>query len=72
VIAKALALPDGAEPMDKSLQKQKQVDARTSLMDIDQEEKYVAHVAVPSQKEIEEYLVRRRKRQMLERYTEVS
>ncbi|CAG8574396.1 6807_t:CDS:2 [Paraglomus occultum] len=72
VIAKALALPDETEPMDKSLQKQKQAEARTSLMDIDQEEKYVAHVAVPSQKEIEEYLVRRRKRQMLERYTEVS
>jgi len=31
-------------------------------------EKYVSHVAVPSQKDIEEYLIWRRKRQMLDRY----
>ena len=38
-------------------------------MDIDSSpEKYMSHVAVPSQKDVEEYLVRRRKRQMLDRY----
>ncbi|CAG8531024.1 998_t:CDS:2, partial [Ambispora leptoticha] len=38
-------------------------------MDVDEsDEKYVSHVAVPSQKEVEEYLVRRRKRQILDRY----
>ncbi|RUP50388.1 Rab43 protein [Jimgerdemannia flammicorona] len=31
-------------------------------------DKYVAHVAVPSQKEVEEYLVRRRRQQLLDKY----
>ncbi|CAJ0907794.1 2275_t:CDS:10 [Entrophospora sp. SA101] len=39
------------------------------IMDVDDfSEKYVSHVAVPSQKDIEEYLVQRRKRQILDRY----
>ncbi|RUP46593.1 Rab43 protein [Jimgerdemannia flammicorona] len=31
-------------------------------------DKYVAHVAMPSQKEVEEYLVRRRRQQLLDKY----
>jgi pre-mRNA-splicing factor ISY1 len=37
-------------------------------MDIDSSSELYVHVTVPSQKDVEEYLVRRRKRQMLDRY----
>ncbi|CAG8655555.1 3667_t:CDS:2, partial [Scutellospora calospora] len=71
IITKASELPDQTLPEDKSTQKKKEGTSQleSSAMDIDQlSEKFVAHVAVPSQKEVEEYLVRRRKRQILDRY----
>ncbi|GBC00411.1 hypothetical protein RclHR1_03850009 [Rhizophagus clarus] len=70
VIAEALEIPDETLPKDKSQKKKENTSQlENNSMDIDSSsEKYVAHVAVPSQKEVEEFLVRRRKRQMLDRY----
>ncbi|CAG8447027.1 11637_t:CDS:2 [Cetraspora pellucida] len=71
VIAEALELPDKTLPKDKFTQKRKENASQleSGAMDIDQlSEKFVSHVAVPTQKEVEEYLVRRRKRQILDRY----
>ncbi|CAG8434572.1 5357_t:CDS:2 [Diversispora eburnea] len=64
-------LPDKVLPTDKSIQKKKEGASQLErdITDIDLlSEKYVAHVAVPSQKEVEEYLIQRRKRQMLDLY----
>ncbi|CAG8481694.1 234_t:CDS:2 [Ambispora gerdemannii] len=67
-IEKASQLPDKIELKDKTVPKGKGKEQRIP-MDVDKsDEKYVSHVAVPSQKEVEEYLVRRRKRQILDRY----
>lgn len=70
VIAEALEITDETLPKDKSKKKKESTSQlENNSMDIDSSsEKYVSHVAVPSQKEVEEYLVRRRKRQMLDRY----
>lgn len=70
VIAETLEITDETLPKDKSQKKKESTSQlENNSMDIDSSsEKYVAHVAVPSQKEVEEYLVRRRKRQMLDRY----
>nr|CAG8461699.1 12917_t:CDS:10 [Entrophospora candida] len=55
---------------DNTAQKNKDISSSVEgIMDVDDfSEKYVSHVAVPSQKDIEEYLVQRRKRQILDRY----
>ncbi|CAG8541555.1 17565_t:CDS:2 [Funneliformis caledonium] len=71
VIAEALEIPDVTVLKDKSIQKKKEGTSQIEdvPMDIDSSsEKYMAHVDVPSQTDVEEYLVRRRKRQMLDRY----
>ncbi|CAB4417443.1 unnamed protein product [Rhizophagus irregularis] len=72
VIAEALEITDETLPKDKSKKKKESTSQlENNSMDIDSSsEKYVSHVAVPSQKEVEEYLVRRRKRQMLDRVSE--
>ncbi|KAF0492483.1 pre-mRNA-splicing factor ISY1-like [Gigaspora margarita] len=71
IIEEVSELPDKALPKDKVTQKKKEGTSQleSGAMDIDQlSEKFVAHVAVPTQKEVEEFLVGRRKRQILDRY----
>jgi pre-mRNA-splicing factor ISY1 len=55
---------------DNNTSKKKEISSSIEgVVDVeDFSEKYVSHVAVPSQKDIEEYLIWRRKRQMLDRY----
>lgn len=73
VIEQISNLPDKVTPTDKSIQKKKEgaSSLESDITDIDLlSEKYVAHVAVPSQKEVEEYLIQRRKRHMLDLYVD--
>ncbi|CAG8744820.1 17852_t:CDS:2, partial [Acaulospora morrowiae] len=74
LIEETLKQPDKALPKDESIRNKREgasrVENESEIIDINNllTGKYVAHVAVPSQKEVEEYLVRRRKRQILDRY----